>query len=98
MNVSVPIQFLGRGATEAAGYQSVGTISKYQGGWQPHAVYPPYVPKNQAGYGHHLVVMPNNEVHGQVGQVQPGDDHTQLDFWAHMVDIPHVVAIHLGIC
>ena len=28
--------------------------------------------KNQADYGHHLVVMPKNELHGQVGQLQPG--------------------------
>ena len=47
-------------------------IIKYQGGWQPPAGYPPYVLKNKADYGHHLVVMPNDEVHGQVGQLQPG--------------------------
>ena len=29
------------------------------------------MPKNQAEYGHHLVVMPKNEVHGKVGQLQP---------------------------
>ena len=29
---------------------------------------------------------------------KPGDEHTQLAFWAHMVDIPQVVVIHLGIC
>ena len=67
MNVSVPIQWLGRGAEEAAGYQSVGTIIKYQGGWKPTAGYPPYVPKKQAKYGHHLFVMPKNEAHGQLG-------------------------------
>ena len=72
MNVSVPIQWLGRGATAVAGYQSVGPIIKYQGGWQQHAEYTPYVPKNLAEYGHHVVVMPKNEVHGQVGQLQPG--------------------------
>ena len=33
MNVSVPRQWLGRGVTAAAGYQSVGPIRKYQGGW-----------------------------------------------------------------
>ena len=48
MDVSVPRQWLRRGATAAAGYQSVGPIRKYQGGWQPPAGYPPYVPKNQA--------------------------------------------------
>ena len=48
------------------------TISKHQGGWQPPAVYPPYVPKKKAEYVHHLVVMPKNELHGQVGQLQPG--------------------------
>ena len=32
MNLSVPKQWLGRVATEAEGYQSVGPISKYQGG------------------------------------------------------------------
>ena len=72
VNVSVPIQWLGRGATAAEGYQSVGPISKYQGGWQPPAGYPPYVPKNQAEYGHHLVFMPKNVVNDQVGQLQPG--------------------------
>ena len=72
MNVSVPIQWFGRGATAAAGYHSVGPISKYQGGWQPPAGYPPYVPKKQAKYGYHLFVMPKNEAHGQVGQLQPG--------------------------
>ena len=45
MNVSVPRQWLGRGETAAAGYKSVGSIKKYQGGWQPPAEYPPYVPK-----------------------------------------------------
>ena len=49
----------------------MGPIRKYQGGWQPPAGYLPYVLKNQAEYGHHLVVMPNNELHGQVGQLQP---------------------------
>ena len=29
---------------------------------------------------------------------QPGDERTQLPFWAHMADILQVVAIHLGIC
>ena len=48
MNVSVPIQWIGRVATSAAGYQSVGPISKYQCGWQPPAGYLPYVPKKQA--------------------------------------------------
>ena len=72
MNVSVPRQWIGRGATSAADYQSVGTIRKYQGGWQPLAGYLPYVPKNQAEYGHHLVVMPKNEVHGQLGNLHPG--------------------------
>ena len=60
MNVSVPRQWLGRGAIEAVRYQSVEPISKYQGGWKPPAGYPPYVPKKQAEYGHHLVVMPKN--------------------------------------
>ena len=72
MTVSIPRQWLGRGATVVAGYQSVGPINKYQGGWQPPTGYPPYVPRNQAEYGHHLVVMPNNKVHGQVGRIQPG--------------------------
>ena len=72
MNVSVPRQWLVRGATSEAGYQFVGPVSKYHGGWQPPARYPPYVPKKQAKYGHHLVVMPKNEAHGQVGKLQPG--------------------------
>ena len=72
MNVSVPRQWLGREAKVAAGYKSVGSIRKYQGGCQPPAGYPQYVIKKQAEYGHHLVVMPNNEAHGQVGQLQPG--------------------------
>ena len=59
-NVSVPIQCLGRGETEAVGYQSVGPIRKYQGGRQPPTGYPPYVPKNQVKYGHQLFVMPKN--------------------------------------
>ena len=71
MNLSVPRQWLGRGATAAAGYQSVGPISKYQGGWQPPAGYPPYGPKNKSEYVHHLVVMTKNEVNVQVGQLQP---------------------------
>ena len=29
---------------------------------------------------------------------QPFDELTPIDFWAHMADIPQVVAIHLGIC
>ena len=45
MNVSVLKQWLGRVAAVAAGYQSLGTIRNYQGGWQPPAGYPPYVPK-----------------------------------------------------
>ena len=72
MNMSVPRQWIGRGATAAAGYQSVGPISKYQSGWQPLAGYPPYVPKKQAEYSHHLVVMPKNEAYGQVGELQSG--------------------------
>ena len=72
INVSVPRQWLGRGVAATAGFQSVGPISKYEGGWQPPAVYPPYVPKKQSEYGHHLVIMPKNEAHGQVGQLQPG--------------------------
>ena len=72
MNVSVPRECLGRGATAAAGYQSVGPIRKYQGGWQPRTVYPPYVPKKQGEYAHNLVAMPKNEVHGPVSQLQPG--------------------------
>ena len=71
MNVSVPRQLLGRGATAASGYQSVRHISKYQGGWKPPAGNPPYVPQKQSEYGHHLVVMPNNEAHVQVRQLQP---------------------------
>ena len=46
MNVSVPRKWLGRGSTEAAGYNSVEPIIKYQGGWQPPAGYPPYVPQD----------------------------------------------------
>ena len=72
VNVSVLIKWLGRGATASAGYQSVVTISKYQGGWQPPAGYPTYVPQKRAKYGHHLFVVPKNEVHGQVGQIKPG--------------------------
>ena len=30
------------------------------------------MPKKQAEYGHHLVVKSKNEVHGQVGEIQPG--------------------------
>ena len=72
MNVSVPRQWLGRGVIATSGYKSVGNISKYQGGWQPLAGYPPYMTKKQAEYGHHLVIMPKNELHGLVGQIQPG--------------------------
>ena len=72
MNVSVPRQWLVIGATAEAGYQSVGPIRKYQGGWQPPTGYLPYVPKKKAKYSHHLVVMPNNEAHGQVGKIHPG--------------------------
>ena len=43
MNMSVPRQWIRRGATAAAAYQSVGPIRKYQCGWQPPAAYPPYV-------------------------------------------------------
>ena len=64
MNVSVPRQWLGRVGTAAAEYQSVGPISKYQGGLQPPAGSPLYVPKDQADYFHLLFVMPNNKVHG----------------------------------
>ena len=62
MNVSVPIQWFGRGATAAAGYQSVGTIIKYQGQWQPPAGCPPYVSQKQPEYGHHQFFMQKNEV------------------------------------
>ena len=72
MNLSVPRQWIGRGEIAAAGYQSVGPIRKYQGGWQPPVGYPPYVLKKQAEYGDHLVVMPKNEVHDQGGSLQPG--------------------------
>ena len=65
MNVSFPRQWLRRGATAAAGYQSVVPISKYQGGWQPPAGYPPYVPKNQVEYAYHLVVIAKNEARGR---------------------------------
>ena len=92
MNVSAPRQWLGRGATAAAGYQSVGPISKHQGGCQPPAGYLPYVPKNKDEYGHHLLFMPHSSAWKTV------DARTQLDFWAHMLDILQVVAIHLGIC
>ena len=54
------------------GYQSVVPIRKYQGVWKPPEGYLPYVPKNQAEYSHHLFVMPKNELHGRVGQLQPG--------------------------
>ena len=64
MNMSVPRQWLGREATAAAGYEPGGPIRKYQGGWQPHVGYPPYVPKKKAEYGHHLVIMPKNEAPG----------------------------------
>ena len=43
MNVSVPMQWLVRGAAEAAGYQSLRPISQYQGVWQPPVGYLPYV-------------------------------------------------------
>ena len=72
MNVSVPRQCLGRGATATEGYQSVGPISKYKGEWQPTARYLLYQPKKKSEYGHHLVFMSKNGVHGQVGQLQPG--------------------------
>ena len=72
VNVAVPRQCLGRGSTVAAGYRSVGPIRKYQGRWKPPAGYMPYVPKYKSDYGHHLFVMPNNEVHGRVGQIQFG--------------------------
>ena len=65
--------WLGRGATAAAGYQSVGLIRKYQGGWQPPTGYPQYVPKKQAEYDDHLVVMTKYEVHVQLGQLHPGE-------------------------
>ena len=64
MNVSVPRQCIVGGATAAAGYQSVGPINKYQGGWKPPVGYPPYVPKKKAKYGHHQFFMLKNEVHG----------------------------------
>ena len=48
MKSSITIQWLGRGATAAAGYQSVGPNRKYQGGWQPPAGYLPYATKKQA--------------------------------------------------
>ena len=70
INVSVPRQLLGIGATSAAGYQPAGPIRKYQGGWQPPSGYSPYVPKKKAEYGHHPFVMPKNEVHGRVGQLR----------------------------
>ena len=47
-------------------------IIKYRGGFQPSAGYLPYVPKKHAKYGHHLFVMPKNELHGRVGQIYPG--------------------------
>ena len=72
MNAPIPRQWLERGTKASAGYQSVGTVRKYQGGWQPPAKYPPYVSKNQSEYGHYLVVIPNNEVHGKTGQLQRG--------------------------
>ena len=72
MNVSVPIQWLGRRVTAAAGYQSVVPIIKYQGVWISPAGHPLYETKNQAECGHHLVAMPKNEVHGQVGKLQTG--------------------------
>ena len=53
----------------AGSLKSVGPIGKYQGGWQALAGYLPHVPNNQAEYGHQLVVMPKNDVHGQVGRL-----------------------------
>ena len=50
----------------------MGPIRKYQGGWKSPAGYPQNVPKKQADCGHHLVVMPKNQVHGQVGKLHPG--------------------------
>ena len=48
MNLSVARKWLGRGATAAAGYHSVGPIIKYRGGWQPPAEYPLYIPKKSS--------------------------------------------------
>ena len=64
MNVSVPRQGFGSGATAAAGHQSVVYISKNQGEWQPPAGYTPHVPQKKSEYGHHLFVMSENEVYG----------------------------------
>ena len=47
-------------------------VGRYGGGFINQGVYPPYVFKNQADCGHHLVVLPKNEVHVQVGQLNPG--------------------------
>ena len=46
--------------------------TKVDGNLLRDAGYPPYVPKKQSEYGHHLFFMPKNEVHGRVGQLQPG--------------------------
>ena len=64
MNVSVPRQGFGSGATAATGQQSVVYISKNQGEWQPPAGYTPHVPQKKSEYGHHPFVMSENEVHG----------------------------------
>ena len=45
-------------------------IGRYQGKWKASAGYPPYVALNQAKYGYHLFVIPKNDVHGRLGQVQ----------------------------
>ena len=73
MVVTVPRQWLVRGATAAVGYQSVVPISKYQGGWQPPAVYPPYVPKKQAYYGHHMFVIPRMRYMDKQGNYSQGN-------------------------
>ena len=53
------------------GYQLVGLISKYQGEWKPPAGYTLYVTKNKSKYGHHPFIMPKNEVHTRIEQLQP---------------------------
>ena len=40
------------------------------------------MPKKKADYGNYLVVMPKNEAHGQVGQLQSG----KLGVGQHMVE------------
>ena len=101
IDVSVAIQWLGRGATEASGYQSVGPVIKYQGGWQPSSGYLPYMPKNQSKYGRHLFGMPKNEVHGRVWQIQkeaPGVQPRHHNFTSVYLDVSNGCPQYTKLC